>query len=73
MTDEELKTTYMRLFNTPDGEAVMKDLELRCYRYKPTYSGDVAQGHINEGKRLMLSHIETMLLPIEREKEESDD
>ncbi len=73
MTSEELKLAYMRLFNTPDGEAILKDLESRCYRYKPTYQGDVAQGHINEGKRQMLSHVETMLLPIEREKEESDD
>lgn len=65
---KNLKRTYMRVFNSPDGQKILKDLESRCLRYLPTYDGDVYQAMINEGKRQTLSHIETMLLPMEQEQ-----
>ena len=30
--DEEIKTAYLRTFDTPHGQTVLKDMEARCYR-----------------------------------------
>ena len=58
---DKLKKLYMSTFNTKSGKAVIEDLEMRCFKYKPTYQGDRTQAFINEGMRLTLLHIETML------------
>lgn len=64
MTPEEkqLKRDYMQTFNTDSGQRVLKDLQGRCFRHTTTdQPGEDIK--INEGKRQVLLHIETMMSP----------
>ena len=52
---------YKRLFETEDGEAVMKDLKNNCYYDTTTFSTDPGQLAYREGMRCVLLHINTMV------------
>ena len=71
MTPEEqikqTKRNYMQLFNSDLGREVLKDLGFRCFKHVPLNDplhyktrDDIL---INEGKRQVLLHIETMMSP----------
>ncbi len=66
MTPEQkqLKKHYMDIFNTDAGQAVLKDLQSRCFKYATTNTSPVASiNDNNEGMRQVLLHIETMMSP----------
>jgi hypothetical protein len=54
----------MQTFNTESGQIVLKDLENRCFKHDTThFPGDRESVLINEGRRQVLLHIETMMSP----------
>jgi hypothetical protein len=65
---KELKRNYIELFNSPAGISVLRDIEFRCFKYDTTQLPDQSI-YINEGKRQMLLHIETMMRPENMEEE----
>lgn len=67
MSSEELSRVYMNLFNTDEGQLVLEDLRNRAFvkvstlpEHGPMCAMTAAR---NEGRRSMILHIETQLLP----------
>ena len=58
---EELKLSYRRVFNTDDGEVVLRDLKSRFGFETTTFSGDPYQSAFNEGQRAAVLLIVRML------------
>lgn len=56
----ELHRAYKRLFDTPDGRAVMTDLEARGCFLRPTFSTDPGRTQFNEGRRSLVLHVKHM-------------
>jgi predicted nucleotide-binding protein (sugar kinase/HSP70/actin superfamily) len=52
---------YKRVFGNPDGEAVLKDLEKRCFVNYTTYNDSHGQMSFNEGRRSIFVHIQNLL------------
>lgn len=59
----ENQALYRRVFDNPDGKAVLKDLEKRCFVRRTTYPGndEIGQWGINEGRRSIYAWIINML------------
>lgn len=56
-----LRIDYIQTFGTEQGKSVLKDLGARCFKYSTTYGGTTEQTLINEGLRMALLHIESMM------------
>ena len=52
---------YQRVFNTDDGQKVLKDLEKRCFINHTTYNDSHGQMSFNEGRRSLYVHIKNLL------------
>lgn len=67
-TLEQIKMLYMRVFNTPDGQLVLRDLSRRSYTDAPVFdeSFDSHRAAFKDGARSNVLHINTMIEPIER-------
>ena len=50
---------YRRLFSTPDGETVLKDLMKSCYFFQPSIGRDSHETYFNEGQRAVVARIQT--------------
>ena len=62
--EKQLRKAYMDAFSTSSGNLVLKDLANRCFKHDTTHvPGDPETSRINEGKRQMLLHIESMMSP----------
>ena len=58
-----LHRAYDRLFRTPDGRAVLADLEHRGMHRATTFSPDAARAAFNEGRRSIVLHVHHMMRP----------
>jgi len=58
---EDLKLSYRRVFNTDDGEVVLRDLKSRFGFEATTFSGDPYETAFNEGQRAAVLLIVRML------------
>lgn len=58
---EDLKLSYRRVFNTEDGEVVLRDLKSRFGFEATTFSGDPYETAFNEGQRAAVLLIVRML------------
>ncbi len=54
---KNLETAYRHTFNNEMANTVLADLRVFCHATKTTYSGDVNQALINEGKRQVFYRI----------------
>ena len=54
---------YQRVFNNPEGQAVLADLKKRCFVKRTTYPGtdELGQWGINEGRRSIYNYIIDLL------------
>lgn len=52
---------YQSVFNTPEGQAVLKDLEHRCFVNSTTLNDNHGQMGFAEGRRSIYVHISNML------------
>lgn len=57
----EKQQIYMRVFEGPDGEAVLEDLSLRCFNSITTYDDMPHKMAFNEGRRSVYAHIIKLL------------
>ena len=48
---------YKRVFDNPDGEAVLKDLEKRCFVNRTTFNENHGQMSLSEGRRSIYVYI----------------
>jgi hypothetical protein len=51
---------YNRLFATKDGQAVLSDLEKRCFIHSTTYDDNHGKMGFNEGRRSVFVYIANM-------------
>ncbi|MBC17693.1 MAG: hypothetical protein CL942_11655 [Desulfovibrio sp.] len=56
----ELHRAYKRLFDCPDGQAVMNDLEQRGCFHRSTFSTEHGRTQFNEGRRSLILHMKHM-------------
>ena len=52
---------YKRLFEGPDGKAVLEDLRKRCFVDRTTYDPDVKKFGMNEGRRSIFVYINNLV------------
>ncbi len=57
----ERQQLYMRVFNTVDGELVLKDLASRCFDTVTTYDDMPHKMAFNEGRRSIYANIVRLL------------
>lgn len=57
----ELHRAYRRLFDCPDGRAVLADIRLRGGTDRVSFCHDPHRTAFNEGRRSMALHVERML------------
>jgi hypothetical protein len=58
---EALQACYARVFNTSDGEAVLRDIEARTCARETSFSPDALRMAFNEGRRSVALHLRAML------------
>jgi len=56
----ELHRAYKRLFDSPDGQTVMDDMEKRGCFLRSTFSTDTGRTEFNEGRRSLVLHVKHM-------------
>lgn len=56
----DLHRAYKRIFDTPDGQTIMADLEQRGCFLRSTYSTDRGRTEFNEGRRSLILHVKHM-------------
>jgi len=65
--ERTLRRYYMHAFGTEAGQMVLKDLANRCFKHSTTspsaFTGRTEDTLVNEGKRQVLLHIESMMSP----------
>ena len=70
-TQDKLQRLYMEVFNTASGQLVLEDLRNRCYAKVPLITDpiepttDAIRIAEKDGRRAVVLHIESMLLPLE--------
>lgn len=65
LSPQELQAVYHRVFNTDSGALLLEDLKNRFFFTAPTYSVQGPEvSNRNEGMRMAILHILTMLQPI---------
>jgi hypothetical protein len=57
----ENQQLYHRVFDTTDGQAVLKDLEKRCFVNHTTFNENHGQMSFAEGRRSIYVHIQNLL------------
>jgi|GEM_PF-1465237 len=58
---QQVPAAYRRLFDTPDGKIVLKDLAKFCRIADPTHvPGDPTTSALNEGARCVFLHVSAM-------------
>lgn len=57
----ELHKAYRRLFETPDGQTVLHDLEKRGCFLRSSFSTETGRTQFNEGRRSLVLHMKHML------------
>lgn len=53
----ENQKLYRQVFDTPEGQAVLKDLEKRCFVNQTTFNANHGQMSFNEGRRSVYAYI----------------
>lgn len=67
---KERKQLYLNVFDTPDGQKVLEDLERHAFIHKTTLNTDSLRMVFNEGQRSMVLHIKNfMKIDIEKTAE----
>lgn len=61
---QELHKSYLRVFSTPDGMRVLKDLKSRGHVETSTFSTETGRMQFNEGRRAMVLHVQHMMNPV---------
>jgi len=61
MSIDELRAAYKVLFNSKDGETILKDLEARYHINGSTFSPDSTGTAYREGQRTVVLFIKAML------------
>jgi len=56
----ELHRAYKRIFDSPDGQTVMEDMETRGCFLRSTFSSDRGRTEFNEGRRSLVLHVKHM-------------
>ena len=59
--EKGIDVLYLRVFNTPNGELVLRDLANRCYANDTTALGGVEYNQTREGMRMAYLNIITRL------------
>lgn len=59
----ELRASYQRLFDCPDGRRVLEDLEARGFGRTCAFSSDPWRAAFNAGRRSLWLHVRAMLDP----------
>ena len=57
----EKQKVYQQVFNTPEGQVVLADMEKRCYANHTTFSENHGQMSFNEGRRSVFVHIKNFI------------
>lgn len=57
----QLHKAYRRIFESKDGERIMRDLERRGFYREPSYADQPQRLAFNEGRRSMVLHVKQML------------
>ena len=52
---------YRQVFSSPDGEKVLNDLNDQFYNVQSFVKGDPYATHVNEGGRMVMLHINTLI------------
>jgi hypothetical protein len=58
---EDLRSLYRAVFNTPNGEKVLQDLQAELNPDEIFVKGDANETHINLGKRQAFIYIDQLL------------
>jgi len=58
---ESMKHHYCKVFNTEEGKIVLSDLNRKCFITATTLNNEPHVMAFNEGQRVVLLHINTML------------
>ena len=58
---EDLRSLYRAVFNTPNGEKVLQDLQAELNPDEIFVKGDADETHINLGKRQAFIYIDQLL------------
>ena len=61
MKPEDLRATYRALFNTDDGQEVLKDLQIRFHIHRPVFSTDAAETAFRDGQRSVVLMVQSFL------------
>jgi len=67
-TPEQLDQVYLRVFNTDDGEMILKDLSNRCYGSAPTV-GERAEGM----RDVFVSIVSRLQNTVSKKREDKDE
>ncbi len=60
--EKKLRIAYVQTFGTVAGQIVLKDLQIRCFKYQSTViAGDPYATHTNAGAREVLLTIEELM------------
>ncbi len=60
--EKKLRIAYQQTFGTEAGQAVLKDLQKRCFKYQtPFVKGDPYETHKNIGAKEVLLTIEELM------------
>ena len=73
-TPEQIDQLYLRVFNTDDGELILKDLANRCFVNSSTLQGVTEINSRNEGRReVYMSIVSRMRNTISKKREDTDE
>ena len=61
LTPQEIKQAYMQMFNSDTGRIVYNDLAYRCFKFTTTADQTTEQTLLNEGRRQVMLHLDSML------------
>ena len=59
--EKKLRLAYIQTFGTEAGQAVLKDLQARCFKYQSTIDPNPYLTATNEGARQILLTIEELM------------
>jgi hypothetical protein len=59
---KQLQMAYNKVFETKEGKLVLEDLQKKCFKNHTTAHELPHMTFFNEGQRVVLLHIETMMI-----------
>tara|TARA_B100000427_G_scaffold259450_1_gene223559 strand:+ start:164 stop:400 length:237 start_codon:yes stop_codon:yes gene_type:complete len=68
---EQIRQSYQKVFTTPEGVIVLKDLENRTGIHHSTFDPDPYKAANLEGMRAVTLFIHSMLKPLPKEKKQN--